>query len=79
METSDLQLIERWKDKDPELKKLWEAHLEMEDQLEEFNKRVYMSTEEQMQQKALKKKKLQGRTQIERILLNYRKKERDGA
>ncbi len=73
MEARDLDLIAEWKEKDPELKALWEEHLKLEEELEDLGKRIYLSTEEQMQQKALKKKKLQGRTQIERILIGIRK------
>lgn len=73
MEKADLELIEVYKDKDPELSALWAEHMELEDKLEDFNKRVYLSTEEQVEQKALKKKKLQGKTQIERILIRLRK------
>ncbi len=73
MEKTDLELIEKWKELDPELSALWNEHVELEDKLDELNKRVYLSTEEQLEQKALKKKKLQGKTQIERILIKLRK------
>ncbi len=73
METRDLDLIADWKEKDPELKALWADHLQLEEELEKFNSRVYLTTEEEIQQKALKKKKLQGRTQIERIIMRIRK------
>jgi uncharacterized protein len=77
METRDLELIEEWREKDLELKKLWHEHLEFEDQLEQFNKRVYLSTAEQMERKAIQKKKLKGRDQIERILARIRKTQRE--
>ncbi|MFH0826222.1 MAG: DUF465 domain-containing protein [Pseudomonadota bacterium] len=77
METRDLELIEEWKEKDLELKKLWHEHLEFEDQLEQFNKRVYLSTAEQMERKAIQKKKLKGRDQIERILARIRKTQQE--
>jgi uncharacterized protein len=72
METKDLDLIAVWKDKDPELKKLWQEHLEFEEQLEFFNKRVYLSATEELERKTLQKKKLLGRDQIERILTRIR-------
>jgi uncharacterized protein len=72
METKDLNLIAEWKDKDPELKKLWQEHLEFEEQLEFFNKRVYLSATEELERKTLQKKKLLGRDQIERILTRIR-------
>ena len=73
MEQRDLDLIEEWKEKDPELKKLWQEHLEFEEQLEVFNKRIYLSPGEQLERKTLQKKKLKGRDQIERILIKLRR------
>ena len=73
MEQRDLDLIERWKDQDSELKKLWQEHLEYEEQLESFNKRVYLSPSEELERKTIQKKKLKGRDQLERILVRLRK------
>jgi uncharacterized protein YdcH (DUF465 family) len=75
MEQRDVELIEVWKEKDPELKRLWEEHHDFEEQLERFNKRVYLSTAEEMERKTLQKKKLMGRDRIERILLKIRKEQ----
>ncbi len=75
MEQRDLDLIAKWKDREPELKTLWEEHLEFEEQLECFNKRPYLSPTEEMERKMLQKKKLKGRDRIERILVKLRKSE----
>jgi uncharacterized protein YdcH (DUF465 family) len=72
MEKRDLDLIEQWKEKDPDLKKLWQEHLEFEEQLEAFNKRVYLTPTEETERKTIQKKKLKGRDQIERILAKLR-------
>lgn len=72
MEQRDIDLIAEWKERDPELKKLWTEHLEFEEQLESFNKRVYLSAAEQIERRTLQKKKLKGRDQIERILTRIR-------
>ncbi len=72
MEKRDLDLIAEWKDRDPELKKLWQEHLEFEEQLEFFNRRVYLTATEELERKTLQKKKLRGRDQIERILTRIR-------
>lgn len=72
MEQRDIDLIAEWKERDPELKKLWTEHLEFEEQLEAFNKRVYLSAAEQIERRTLQKKKLKGRDQIERILTRIR-------
>jgi uncharacterized protein len=73
METTDLDLIEQWKDRDPELRRLWEEHLEFEEQLAAFNKRVYLSPTEELERKTLQKKKLKGRDLLERILIKLRR------
>jgi len=72
MEKRDIELIEQWRDKDPELRTLWQEHLEFEEQLEVFNKRVYLSPSEEMERKTIQKKKLLGRDRIERILTRIR-------
>jgi uncharacterized protein YdcH (DUF465 family) len=72
MESSDLEIINIWKEKDPELSKLWQEHLEYEEQLQSFNKRLYLSHSEELERKTLQKKKLRGRDQIEKILVRYR-------
>ena len=74
MEQTDLELIERWKETEPDLRRLWEEHLEYEEQLDAFNKRVYLTPTEQMERKTLQKKKLKGRDQIERILAQLRQR-----
>ncbi|MBI4963587.1 MAG: DUF465 domain-containing protein [Desulfomonile tiedjei] len=78
MEKRDLDLITRHEDQDPELKRLWQEHLEFEEQLEVFNKRVYLSPTEELERKTLQKKKLKGRDQIERILVRLRQDEKSG-
>jgi uncharacterized protein len=75
MEQSDLDLITKWKDREPELKTLWEEHLEFEEQLESFKKRPYLSPTEEVERKTIQKKKLKGRDRIERILVRLRRSE----
>ena len=72
MEQRDLELIQEWQEKLPELKKLWQEHLELEEQLDLYNKRLYLSTAEEIERKTLQKKKLKGRDKIERILAEIR-------
>ncbi len=75
MEKRDLDLIAAWQEQDPELNRLWQEHLEFEEQLESFNKRVYLSPTEELERKTLQKKKLKGRDQLERILAKLRQQE----
>lgn len=75
MEKQDLELIEQLVKRDPELKRHIEEHREFEKQLEEFNRRPYLTTAETMERKRLQKLKLAGRDKIEQILAKYRQKE----
>jgi uncharacterized protein YdcH (DUF465 family) len=79
MEQRDLDLITKYKEQDAELDRLWQEHLEFEEQLEVFNKRVYLSPTEEMERKTLQKKKLKGRDQIERILVRLRHADKEPA
>ncbi len=76
MEREDLDLIEQLTDKDPELKKFWDDHLEYERQLGEFNRRPYLTAAETLERKRLQKLKLAGRDRMEQILAKYRQKEK---
>ena len=76
MEREDLELIEQLTDRDPELKKFWDDHLEYERQLEEFNRRPYLTAAETLERKRLQKLKLAGRDRMEQILAKYRQKEK---
>ncbi|MBI5584379.1 MAG: DUF465 domain-containing protein [Deltaproteobacteria bacterium] len=58
-----------------ELRNLMGEHRAYETQLEEFNKRVYLSDPEQVERKRLQKLKLAGRDRIEQILAEHREKE----
>ena len=72
MEQRDKLLIEKHIDHDEELKKFVDEHVLFEKQLEELNDKVYLTPDEEMKQKELKKLKLAGRDKIEQILKKYR-------
>ncbi len=74
MEQQDLELIEQLTDKDPELKKFWDEHNELERRLDEFNRRPYLTAAEAMERKRLQKLKLAGRDRMEQILAKYRQR-----
>ncbi len=75
MEKQDLELIEQLMGRDPELKQYVEKHREYEKQLDEFNRRPYLTTAENIERKRLQKLKLAGRDRIELILAQHRQKE----
>ena len=74
MEKRDEELIEKLLPDHPELDKLLKEHREFEVQLEEFNKKIYLTEEENRQRRSIQKLKLAGRDRIEEILRNYRNK-----
>ena len=57
-----------------ELRRLMKNHREFESLLEDFNKRLYLSDQEQLERKRLQKLKLAGRDRIDQILTECRQK-----
>ncbi|HXQ23636.1 MAG TPA: hypothetical protein VN812_18295 [Candidatus Acidoferrales bacterium] len=72
MEKKDEELIQSLVSGDPELKRFYEEHLELERQLAEFNRKLYLTPEQEIEKKALQKKKLSGKDRIMEILEKYR-------
>jgi hypothetical protein len=78
MEKRDEELIVRLAKENETLKKYVEQHRQYEKQLEEYNGRLYLTTEEGMERKRIQKLKLAGRDKIERILVEYRRSQGEG-
>ena len=72
MEKRDIELIEKFSVVDDELKREVEEHRKFEELLNELNKRAYLTPEEEVEKKRIKKLKLRGRDKIEEILVKYR-------
>ncbi len=72
MEKRDLELIQKYSPGDAELKRCMEEHEMYERKLEEFNRRLYLTPEEELERKKLQKLKLAGRDRMEAILSKYR-------
>jgi hypothetical protein len=72
MEKADELLINKYINQDEELKSYVEDHKKLEAELENFNKRIYLTAEEEIEKKNLQKRKLRGKEQIYRILAKYR-------
>ena len=73
MEKRDEELIERLIGQDKELKRLMDAHRQFERQLEDYNRRPYLTNQEAFEKKRIQKLKLAGRDRIESILASHRK------
>jgi len=73
MERTDEMLIERYIQQDSELKQNVEDHRKLEAALEDFNKRIYLTPQEEIEKKRLQKLKLFSKDRIYAILAKYRK------
>jgi uncharacterized protein len=71
MEKAELLLIGKYIHQDEELKQHVEAHKRLEEALEEFNQRRYLTPEEQVERKNLQKRKLREKEKILRVLEKY--------
>ena len=72
MENKEEQAIVSLLDKDPELKKFYEEHQELEKQLAVFQHKHHLSTEEEVEMKRIQKLKLAGKDKIMEILGKHR-------
>ncbi|HXV82873.1 MAG TPA: DUF465 domain-containing protein [Candidatus Binatia bacterium] len=72
MEVREEQVIASLVDKDPELKKYYEEHKELERKLAEFQHKHHLSPDEEIEKKRLQKLKLLGKDKIMEILGKHR-------
>ena len=73
MEERDEKLVAQLIKENKTLREHVARHKEYERQLEEYNKRIHLTTEESLERKKLQKLKLAGRDEIERILAEHRR------
>ena len=69
MDPQDIQLIERLLLQNAELRKLWQAHRGLEDELSRLGDRRLLTPNEEIRHKEIQKQKLAGRDRIQAILL----------
>ena len=72
MESKDEQTIVSLLDKDPELRKYYEEHRELEKQLADFQHKHHLTAEEEVEMKKIQKLKLAGKDRMMEILGRYR-------
>ena len=72
MEKKDEELIVTLLDREPELRRYYEEHVDLERQLVALQQRPYLSPEEELQKKRLQKLKLAGKDRIMEILARHR-------
>lgn len=71
MEKSEEALVAVWMDRDEELRKMVDEHKAFERRLDEFNQKLYLTTEESLEKKRIQKLKLAGKDKIMAILAKY--------
>jgi len=72
MEKKDEELIQSLLSHDAELRRYYEEHLELERRLSEFNRRAYLTPEQEIEKKQIQKVKLSGKDRIMEILDKHR-------
>lgn len=74
MDRREEELIISLLDKDPELRRYYEEHLELEKKLVNYQDKSYLTPAEQMEKKRLQKLKLVGKDRMMEILGKYRQR-----
>lgn len=72
MEKKDVELIESLLPHDPELKQYYDEHLVLEQQLTELSRKLYLTSEQEIEKKQIQKRKLHGKDRIMEILDKHR-------
>jgi hypothetical protein len=72
VEAKDEQFIRSLVDRDPELKRFYEEHVELEKRLAQIDHKGYLNGDEEIERKRLQKVKLAGKDRIMEILGKYR-------
>ncbi len=72
MEAREERLIQEHVAHDEELRAAYDEHLELKRRLEALRKKLYLTREEEMEEKRLQKLKLASKDRIMQILARYR-------
>ena len=72
MTTREEELIERLMRENEEFLKTKQSHSQLSKQLEELEKKPFLTPQDEMEIKIIKKKKLALKDQMEKILVQYR-------
>jgi len=72
MATKEDELIERLMRENEEFSRTKQAHSQLVNQLEELEKRSFVTPQDEVEIKIIKKKKLALKDQMEKILIKYR-------
>lgn len=71
MEEMDMELVERLVGENPKFRLLFEEHQLLEKELDEYDKKRYLTPEEEFERKKIQKIKLAGKDEMARILREF--------
>ncbi|MCS7278888.1 MAG: YdcH family protein [Thermodesulfobacteriaceae bacterium] len=69
----DKELVKKYAEQYPEIKELFEKHQRLEKELESLIKRPYLTIEEELKEKRIKKEKLYIKEKIYQLINKYKK------
>ena len=72
MEKKDEELIQTLLEREPDLRRYYEEHVDLERRLDSFQQKLYLTPDEEVEKKRLQKRKLAGKDKIMEILSRYR-------
>lgn len=72
MTVNDQELIQRLSEENPRFRKLHEEHILFEKKLQEYEEMTYISDDEELERKKIKKLKLAGKEEMEAMLNEFR-------
>ena len=72
MEKKDEELIRQLMGTDDELRRHYEEHVQLEKQLNQLNRHLHLSAEQELERKQLQKRKLAGKDRMMQILDRHR-------
>ena len=72
MEKKDEELIQTLLEREPDLRRYYEEHADLERRLGVYQQKLYLTPEEELEKKRLQKLKLAGKDKIMEILSRYR-------
>ena len=70
---TDEEIVEALKKVNDDFKKLCQEHKELNTQLDELNKKHYLSSEEEIEKKRMQKEKLYKKDKIAELVRDYKK------
>ena len=72
---TEQEIIEKLMETNEEFRALKEKHAQLEERLEELQKKVYLTTEEELEVKAIKRQKLELKDKMNEIISKVKKGE----